>query len=108
MQKKNSGNNVRSLPQPSAEQQNQNAKTAKLNEAMQMQASFFTLRAQLFNTIVQNQGKLFSAVDIEGAHALAHEAAKHDLLSRIAGARDLLTQQGEKFIEPACAEWLRK
>ncbi len=99
MQKKNSGN-VRSLPQPSPAQQEQNARNARVNAAQQMQSGFFTLRTQLFNTLLRNAGPLIQASDLEGLRALAHEAAKRDFISRCTEAKALLEYMGEKM-DPA-------
>ncbi len=117
MQKRKSGGNLRSITGRevngfipgnkvlSPEEMQKHQQDKAVGEEMQMQANFFTLRAQLFNTIVRNQ-PLFSAGDIEGAHALAHEAAKVDLLARVKGAKELLERLGQKFVYPDTALWL--
>jgi hypothetical protein len=90
-------NQMRNLKQTPSElsQVAKNAQTKRVNDAQTMQASFFTLRAQLFNTFLSRWWMWIAL-----AHWLAHRAARKDLMRRVEDANALLANIGEEMVFP--------
>lgn len=108
MQKKNSGRVVNGQFGPPQPMPQANPKVQAINAAQQMQAGFFSLRTQLFNTMLRNAG-IGSLIEAPSADHylntvrlfnLAHRAATLDFNARFGDAGKLLESMGEK-IDPA-------
>lgn len=101
MQTKNSGRVVKD--------EQAKAKSALLQQEMQTQAQFFTLRAQLLVAWVGNSGVMHdtakSPVDL---YHTAHILARKDFLWRCEEARDMMSALGEEMRMPKLYDLLKK
>jgi len=70
---------------------------------MTMQAQFFTLRAQLFNSYITTRPNT-PPLD---CHVLAHKAASMDFMSRVEKAQALLLKFGETMNLPKLYDVLK-